>query len=256
MTATMYQLPTPSVRDRVSAEEWAARVELACAYRIAGHHGWNHMVFNHISYKIPGSKNEFLLNPYGLLYREITASSLVKINLDGDILDDSPHDIIEAGWVIHSAIHAARPDVKCIIHTHTTAGVAVGVQKEGLLPVNMAAIYFYNRIGYHDYEGPSINLEERERLAEHLGQHDALILRNHGLISCGDSIGKAMFRHYQLESACAVQVAALAGGRELHFPPPEMCEAASRSSNRPKPIDKVWAAYRRMADDLYPGYDA
>ena len=256
MTATMYQLPTPSVRDRVSPEEWAARVELACAYRIAGHHGWNHMVFNHISYKILGSKNEFLLNPYGLLYREITASSLVKINLDGDILDDSPHDIIEAGWVIHSAIHAARPDVKCIIHTHTKAGVAVGVQEEGLLPVNMAAIYFYNRIGYHDYEGPSINLEERERLADHLGQHNALILRNHGLISCGDSIGMAMFRHYQLESACEVQVAALSSGRKLHFPTPEVCEAASRSSNRPKQIDKVWDAYRRMADDLYPGYDA
>jgi len=256
MVAKMYQVPSPSVRDRVSPEEWEARVELACAYRVAWHHGWYSQIFNHISYKIPGTNEEFLLNPLGFLYREITASSLCKIDLEGNTLDGNPYGVIQAGWIIHSAIHKARPDVKCIIHTHSRDGIAIGAQKWGLLPVNMAAILFHDRISYHDYEGPSIETDERDRLAANLGKNNALVMRNHGLITCGPDIGDTMWLHHQLESACTAQVAALSAGREnLYLPDPEMVEQAARRSNRPRTHEKVWAAYRRLADDMYPGYD-
>jgi ribulose-5-phosphate 4-epimerase/fuculose-1-phosphate aldolase len=256
MVARMYDLPARSMRDRVSPEEWEARVELACAYRVAWHFGWYSQIFNHISYKIPGNNEEFLLNPYGFLYREITASSLVKIDLEGNTLDGSPHGVIQAGWVIHSAVHKARSDVKCIVHTHSKDGIAVSAQKWGLLPVNMAAILFHNRVSYHDYEGPSIDTDERQRLASKLGTNNVLILRNHGLITCGPDIADAMWRHYQLEAACTAQVAALSGGYEnLYLPSDEMLEQASARSNRPRTHEINWAAHRRLADDLYPGYD-
>lgn len=255
MTATLSPLPGRSVRDRVSPEEWAARVELACAYRIADHHGWTHMVYNHISSKIPGTQDRFLINPFGFMFREITASSLVKVDLEGNIQDDSPHEVIRAGWIIHSAVHATRPEVICVWHTHTLDGMAVGAQKDGLLPLNMGALHFYNRIGYHDYEGPSIDTGERQRLATALGKHDALILRNHGLLTCGTSIGDTFHTMFQLEKACSTQVATLAGGRELHLPPLEVCKHSEKSSERPnRGLDLVWAAYRRLADELYPGY--
>ena len=256
MVARMSDLPARSMRERVSPEEWEARCELAAAYRVGWHYGWYAQMFNHISYKIPGTNDEFLLNPFGFLYREITASNLVKIDLEGNTLDGSPHGVIQAGWIIHSAIHKARPDVKCIVHTHTKDGIAVGAQKWGLLPVNMAAIMFHNRASYHEYEGPSIETDERERLAENLGENNVLFLRNHGLITCGDSIPTAMWRHYQLEAACTAQVAALSGGYEnLHLPDPKMIEQAAARSNRTRSHEANWEAHRRLADDLYPGYD-
>ena len=243
------------MRDRVSAEEWETRVELACAYRIADHLGWTHMVYNHISAKVPGDGETFLINPFGFMFREITASSLIKVDLEGNVLDDTPHEVIRAGWVIHGAVHAARPEVRCVWHTHTVDGMAVGAQKDGLLPLNMGALQFHRRIGYHDYEGPSLDTAERERLAGALGPHNALILRNHGLLTCGTSIGETFVTMFQLEKACTAQVATLAGGRELHVPPPEVCERSARLSERPnRRLDLVWDAYRRLADALFPTY--
>ena len=254
MTAVI-QFPVPSVRDKVSPAEWKTRVDLAAAYRIAHHLGWTHTIYNHISAKVPGADNQFLLNPFGLMYREITASSLVKVDLEGNVLDDSPFEVIRAGWVIHGAVHGAREDVRCVWHTHTIAGMAVGAQKAGLLPLNMGAMHFHNRIGYHDYEGPSLDPAEQPRIVAALGRHNALILRNHGLLTCGADIGATFVTHYQLEKACAAQVATLAGGGALHIPPPEVCEHSATLSARPnKGIHMIWDAYQRLADDLDPSY--
>ena len=249
-------LKNDSVRNRVSEDEWQTRVNLAAAYRLAAHHGWTHMIYNHISARVPGRDEHFLINPLGFFYREITASCLVKVDLDGTIVDETPYSIIQAGFVIHSAVHRARPDVKCVMHTHTTAGIAVGAQKQGLLPHSMGACLFYNRIGYHAYEGPSLDLAERERLAQNLGLHNALVLRNHGLLTCGPNIGAAFHHMYQLEMACQSQIAAMAGGTELHLPPPEVCEHSARLTARPdkNPERLIWPAYIRLCDDLYPDY--
>ena len=256
MTATVSKLEIPSVRDRVGAEEWQTRVDLAAAYRIADYHGWTHLVYNHISARVPGRDEHFLINPLGLRFKEITASSLVKVDLDGTIVDPTPYEVIRAGFVIHSAVHAARADVKCVWHTHTVAGMAVGAQRHGLLPLNMGALHFYNRIGYHDYEGPSRDIDERERLAAALGGHPALILRNHGLLAVGPTIGQTFVTMWQLEKACAAQVATLAGNPELHVPPPEVCERSARLSEQPQRSgDEVtWPAYLRLADELDPSF--
>ena len=181
----------PSLKGRVSEEEWKARVDLACAYRLVAQQGWLHGIANHISMRVPGEDEHFLLNPYGLEYREVTASSLVKIDLDGNKIMDGPFGVNRAGFVIHSAIHTARKDITCAIHTHTPAGMAVSSLKCGLLPLNMSAIRFHNRIAYHDYEGVTLDTEERERIAEHLGDKYAMILRNHGLLTLGRNIGEA-----------------------------------------------------------------
>ena len=252
MTATVSALHIPSLRPRVSPEEWETRVDLARAYRIADHMGWTHMVYNHISAKVPGTKGQFLLNPFGLMYREITASSLVKVDLEGNVLEDSPYEVIRAGWIIHGAVHAARADVNCVWHTHTIAGMAVGAQKGGLLPLTMSALWFDNRIGYHDYEGPSLDPAEQARIAAALGPHNALVLRNHGLLTCGASIGETFVTQFELEKACEAQVAALAGGREPHVPSPEVRERSA--TMREESDDRIWQAYARLADDLDPSY--
>lgn len=257
MVVQMNDIPERSLRGKVSEVEWEARVELACAYRMAYHYGWYSQIFNHISYKIPGTDGEFLLNPLGFFYDEITASNLVKVDLEGNTLDGSPHGVIQAGWIIHSAIHAARSDVRCIVHTHSDDGVAVSAQKWGLLPVNMTAIMFHNRVAYHDYEGPSIETDERERLAANMGKDKyAMILRNHGLITCGESVPEAMYRHHQFERSCTAQVRALSGGYEnLQLPSAEVIEEANRRSNRKRDYTPNWQAHVRMVDRMYPGYD-
>ena len=184
-----YHTEFASVQAAVSPEEWKARVDLAAAYRLVDIYGMTDLIYNHITVRIHGTEH-LLINLYGLLYKEITASSLVKIDFEGNIISkpDTDYGINQAGYVIHGAIHKARPDVASVIHTHTRAGMAVSAMKCGLLPLTQTSIRFHGNIGYHDYEGPAINVDERERLVESLGVHDALILRKHGLLTCGASI--------------------------------------------------------------------
>ena len=219
------------VREQVSAEEWETRVDLAACYRLVEHYGMTEMVANHNSARVPGTEDEFQINPYGAFYDEITASSLVKVNIDGDILfNATDYDVNRAGYVIHSAVHAGRPDVACVIHTHTIAGMAVSAMRCGLLPLAQTSMRFA-KLGYHDYEGVALNLEERERLVRDLGEHEGMILRNHGLLVVGASIPEAFNNIYRLERACQVQVAALASGTETTLPADEV-------------VEQTWALYQ------------
>ncbi len=216
--ATTALVDLTSVRARVSNEEWETRVDLAAAYRLVAHYGWDDLIFTHISARVPGPDHHFLINPYGLMFSEICASNLVKVDLDGNVVEPTPYFVNPAGFTIHSAVHAAREDARCVIHLHTVAGVAVSCQEHGLLPLNQTAIRFHGRIGYHDYEGPAINLDERERIVESLGEHDALIMRSHGLLTCGPNIPQAFNTLYQLEMSCRGQVDAMAARTELTMP--------------------------------------
>src|SRR6187397_1274475 len=191
MTANVHKL-TPSVRDRVSAGEWETRVDLAACYRLAAHFRMTDLIYTHISARVPGPEHHFLINAFGLLWDEISASTLVKVTLEGEIVDDpTGNGINRAGYVIHSAVHRARPEIHCVMHTHTSAGIAVSAQEDGLLPLSQHAMRFTGCIAYHDYEGLALELDEQKRLVADLGTHKALILRNHGLLTCGESIGEA-----------------------------------------------------------------
>ena len=209
-----------SVRDEVSPQEWQTRVELAACYRLVDHFGMTDLIYNHITARIPGTPDHLLINLYGLLYKEITASSLVKIDLEGTELQkqNTDYGINKSGYVIHGAIHRARPDATCVLHTHTRAGMAVSAMKCGLLPISQTAIRFVGHIGYHDYEGPAVDPAERERLVRDLGPHDAMILKNHGLLTCGATIQQAFNTMYQLELSCRGQVDAMAARTELELP--------------------------------------
>lgn len=215
-----------SIRDEVSADEWRVRVDLAACYRLVDAYGMTDLTYNHITARVPGPQHHILINLYGLLYKEITASSLVKIDLDGEIVwkPDTDYGINRSGFVIHGAIHRARKDVTCVLHTHTRAGMAVAAMKCGLLPLTQTGMRFEGHIGYHDYEGPATGLDERERLVRDLGPHDAMILRNHGLLSCGATIQQAFNTMYQLEMACRAQVDAMAARTDLVIPPREVLE--------------------------------
>jgi ribulose-5-phosphate 4-epimerase/fuculose-1-phosphate aldolase len=215
-----YATSFKSLRDEVTEEEWRTRVELAACYRLVDSYDMTDLIYNHITARIPGTADHLLINLYGLLYREITASSLVRIDLDGEILakPDTDYDINKSGYVIHGAIHRARPDVGCIIHTHTRAGMAVSAMTCGLLPISQTAIRFVGHIGYHDYEGPAIDLAERERLVRDLSEHNALMLRNHGLLTCGPTIQEAFNTMYQLELSCRAQVDVMAAGTDITMP--------------------------------------
>ncbi len=237
--------------------EWRARVELAACYRVMARYGMSDLIFNHISLRVPGTEH-VLINAYGYLYTEITASNLCKIDLDGRILfePDVGFGVNLAGYIIHSAIHQAREDVQCVIHTHTRAGMAVAAMDCGLLPLNQFSMRFYNRLGYHDYEGPASETEERERLARDIGTHNALILRNHGLLACGGSVAEAFYRMYSLENACKVQVDAMTAGAKLRQADPEVCEQSARTveGNSPVRDPKLWAALIRQLDTESPDY--
>ncbi|MEM8548536.1 MAG: class II aldolase/adducin family protein [Pseudomonadota bacterium] len=222
---------TLNAKAQVSDDEWATRVDLAAAYRLIALHGWDDLIFTHISAAVPGEPGHFLINPYGMLFEEITASSLVKINLAGDKVMESPYPINPAGFTIHSAIHEVRHDVKCVMHTHTRAGIAVSAQKQGLLPLSQQSLFLVGVTGYHDYEGVALNEEEKPRLVADLGQRPALILRNHGLLTAADSIAGAFLVMYTLESACQIQIAAQSGGGELtHIPAPILAGAAQQQA--------------------------
>ena len=250
MTAIAEQLDISTLRDQVGAEEWETRVELAACYRLVALYGWTHLVANHISARVRGADDQFLINPYGLMYEEITASSLVKVDLDGTILSDTEYAINEAGYVIHSAVHGARHDVQCVLHTHTEAGMAVSALASGLLPITMSAIRFHERIGYHDYEGITLDVEERQRIVADLGPHMAMILRNHGLLTCGRTIGEAFVLMYHLEKACRAQLGALARPDDIVQPPPEVCEKSARQSSRHNQGEIAWPALVRQMDRL------
>jgi ribulose-5-phosphate 4-epimerase/fuculose-1-phosphate aldolase len=205
-TAVKYEAPATGAA-AFSPEEWKLRVELAACYRVFDHLGWIEMIFNHITMRVPGPEHHFLINPFGLHYSEVTASNLVKIDLDGKIVGHSDYPVNPAGFVIHSAIHAAVPDALCIMHTHTTAGLAVASSKRGLVPTNFYSSAVIDRVAYHDFEGPSVHDDEKPRLVRDLGDKPALILRNHGLLCYGKTIAGAFDLHYRLQRACEVQVA-------------------------------------------------
>ena len=252
-----------SVRGRVAAAEWAVRVELAACYRLVAHYGWTDLTFTHISARIPWTDDQFLLNPFGLYFDEVTASSLIKVDGDGHILSpegqpiDAPRRTInEAGFVIHSAIHRARHDVACVLHTHTPAGMAVAMQEDGLLFASQHAQMFFGKIGYHDHEGFALDLSERERLAADIADKPVLILRNHGLLVAGPTIPMTFSLTWHLEKACQAQVLAMAGGAKIHLPSAAASEqTVRRTYSADSAIGTVeWPGLLRKVDRLDPSY--
>ena len=244
--------PSRRVQDIVSEAEWNTRINLAAAYRLIAHFGMSDLIYNHITARVPGSHTEFLINPYGMMYEEITASSLVKVDLDGNVLFnvDDNFSVNRAGYVIHSAIHAARHDVECVIHTHTRAGMAVSVLECGLLPLTQMAMRF-DSIAYHEYEGVAVDLDEQSRLVKDLGERDVMVLRNHGLLSVEKSIAEAFNAMYWLEMACRAQVDAMACNTPLHVPPQAVVEKTNHlyrpQVRRPFGVME-WPAMLRLLD--------
>lgn len=251
------KLSIPEVRSRVSPEEWALRTDLAAAYRLVAHFGWSDLVFTHISARVPGSDHHFLINPYGLLFDEITASSLVKVDLQGAKVMDSPYPVNPAGFVIHSAVHAAREDAQCVLHVHSANGIAVSAQKGGLLPVSQQSIFVHSSLGYHDYEGVALLDDEKPRLVRDLGHNTFLMLRNHGLLTVGTSVAEAFLAMYLFESACNIQLRAQSGGGELiPIPQPILdgAKAAQQAVTRGMGANLVWPGLLRKLDRIDPGF--
>ncbi|HGM6307958.1 class II aldolase/adducin family protein [Pseudomonas putida] len=249
----------------MNATEQRLRQELAACYRLIAHFRMSDLIFTHISLRLPGPEHHFLINPYGLLFDEITASSLVKIDLQGRPVEPSPHPVNPAGFVIHSAIHAAREDAHCVLHTHTRAGCAVAALECGLLPVNQMSMEFYGRVAYHAYEGIALDMDEQQRLVADLGDKPVMILRNHGLLATGGSVAEAFLRMYYLEKACEIQLAAQSAGQVI-LPPAEVCAHTERQFNAPgrglkqgeltdpDALQLAWAALLRMLERVAPGY--
>lgn len=230
MNSSSISLPI-SIKNQVSADEWQTRVDLAACYRLVAQYGWDDLVFTHITAKIPGVENQFLINPYGMMFAEITASSLVKIDLFGKKLDeDNLHPVNPAGFVIHSAIHAARHDAKCVLHVHTPNGIAVSAQKGGVLPISQQSIFVLSSLAYHDYEGVALNDDEKPRLVRDLGDKSFFMLRNHGLLTVGETIADAFQAMYIFETTCMIQVRAQAGGSELISIPQPILDGAKQQA--------------------------
>lgn len=236
--------------------EAEARFQLAAVYRLMAHFGLDDLVYTHISARVPGEQHHFLINPYGLFFNEITASSLVKIDYDGNVVEPTQYEVNRTGFVIHSAIHMARPDVACVLHAHTRAGVAVSCLKEGLLPLNQTATQFYNRVAYHEYEGLALDLSERERLIRDLGSKDVMILRNHGLLAVGPSMPLAFNRIYYLDQSCRYQIDALSTGREVTSLSANVGEHTARQFEEEFLEGGVreWPGLLRILDRLDPSF--
>jgi ribulose-5-phosphate 4-epimerase/fuculose-1-phosphate aldolase len=248
-----------SLRAEMPSAEWEQRVELAACYRLLAHYRMTDLIYTHSTVRVPGEPGRFLINPYGYRWEEVTASSLVKIDIDGNKVGDSPHRVNPAGFTIHSAVHMARHDAVCVIHTHTRAGMAVSAMKDGLLPISQIALQFYGRLGVHDYEGVALDLDERQRIIADLGASNCgVILRNHGLLTVGRTVAEAFQLMFYLDRACEVQVSALSMGRELVIPPPEVCEKVGQQSDQMAlddgDLQLEWAAHLRMLDALDPSY--
>jgi ribulose-5-phosphate 4-epimerase/fuculose-1-phosphate aldolase len=245
-----------SLQSRVTAAEWRTRVDLAACYRLVAHYGWDDLIFTHISARVPGPETHFLINPYGMMFDEITASSLVKIDLRGRKVTDSTYDINPAGFTIHSAVHEARHDAHCVLHLHTTAGVAVSAQKDGLLPISQQALFPLSALSYHAYEGVALNPGEKPRLVADLGANNFMILRNHGLLTCGETVAEAFLNMYVLQRACEVQVTAQGGQSLVSIPQPILAgiQAASKTVTRGAGAQLAWPGLLRKMDRLDPEY--
>ena len=253
-------LAIPSLENRVSADEWQARVDLAAAYRLVAQFKWDDLVFTHISARVPGTEGQFLINPYGLLFEEITASSLIRIDLQGNKLCDSPFAVNPAGFTIHSAVHAVRHDAQCVMHTHTLNGIAVSAQQGGVLPLSQQSIFVLGSLGYHDYEGVALRDDEKARLVADLGRNNYLMLRNHGLLTLGPTIADAFLAMYLFETVCTIQVRAMAGGAPLiHVDPRIIATAAEQARQATRGAGGgalTWPGLLRRLDRADPSYRA
>lgn len=241
-----------------SQDEQNLRVELAAAYRLVHYYGMTETIHSHISVRIQSEPAIFLINPYGMLFDEIRASDLVRVDVNGNKIDATDAEVNQAGFTIHSAIHLGCPDAHAIAHTHTVSGMAVAAMEEGLLPLNQASMEFYNRVAYHDYEGISLDLDERDRLVASLGQKNCLILRNHGLLTVGRTVAEALYYMYNLNKACEIQVNVLGTSTKPILPPPEICEHTARQFEEPtfhnQEVARIWEANRRLLDRLDSSY--
>jgi ribulose-5-phosphate 4-epimerase/fuculose-1-phosphate aldolase len=246
-----------SVKDKVSAAEWTVRVDLAACYRLVAQYGWDDLVFTHISARVPGGEHHFLINPYGMLFEEVTASSLVKVDIRGAKVMESPFDINPAGFVIHSAIHAAREDAHCVLHLHTSAGVAVSCQKEGVLPISQQSLFVLSNLAYHDYEGVALNDAEKPRLVSDFGKNTFLLLRNQGLLTAAPSIADAFLAMFTLQRACEIQIMAQSGGGALNPIPKSILDGARAQAaqvTRGLGGALAWPAILRKLDRLDPSF--
>lgn len=253
----MSQTKTAMVRHHVSAEEWQMRVNLAAAYRLIAMYGWDDLIFTHLSARVPNEGHHFLINPYGMTFDEITASSLVKVDIDGNVVMETPYFINPAGFMIHSAVHAAREDAACVMHTHSLYGVAVSVQKNGLLPLSQQSLFPLSSLAYHDYEGVALNEEEKPRLVADLGEKNFLILRNHGLLTVGSSVADAFLGIYILEKACKVQILAQSANSELTTIAPQVLQGiAAQIGAVTKGMggELAWPGLLRKLDKLDTSY--
>jgi ribulose-5-phosphate 4-epimerase/fuculose-1-phosphate aldolase len=247
----------PSLEGRVSAEEWAVRVDLAAAYRMVAYYGWDDLIFTHLSARVPGPEHHFLLNPYNLMFEEVTASSLVKVDVDGNAVDPTPFITNPAGFTIHSAIHMAREDAQAVMHLHTPAGQAVSAHAEGLLPLTQTAMLIRGQLGFHDYEGVAVDLGERERLVANLGDKSGMILRNHGTLTVGSTVGECFVKLYFLERACEAQIMALSAGADISHPPQGSPEVAAEQGTAGLTVAAnllAWPALKRKAYRLDPSF--
>jgi ribulose-5-phosphate 4-epimerase/fuculose-1-phosphate aldolase len=250
-------LDIPSLQGKVSNEEWAIRVDLACAYRMVAYYGWDDLIFTHLSARIPGPDHHFLLNPYQLMFEEVTASSLVKVDVQGNPVDPTPFITNPAGFTIHSAIHMAREDAHAVMHLHTPAGQAVAAHGEGLLPLTQTAMLIRQDVAFHDYEGVAVDLDERERLVANLGDKSAMILRNHGTLAVGKNVGECFVKLYFLERACQAQVMALSAGEDINMPPqgaPEVTAEQGAMGLNVAANLLAWPALKRKAYRLDPSF--
>jgi ribulose-5-phosphate 4-epimerase/fuculose-1-phosphate aldolase len=239
----------------MSEAERKLRIDLAASYRLAHLHGWTDVIYTHISVRVPGPDHHFLINPFGMAFDEITASSLVKIDMDGNKVSDSPYPVNGAGFVIHSAVHMSRPDAQCVMHLHNDSGVALSMMGEGLLPLSQHAMMFYNRIGYHDYEGIALSLDERTRLIRDLGTHHALILHNHGLLTVGETVAAAYMRMNYLDKSATTQMMAMAATKDLRVPPHDVAELTAQQHEKGGRLgDREWPALMRKLDRIDPSY--
>jgi len=256
--APLQSVEIPSLEGKVSAEEWKVRVDLAAAYRLIAYYGWDDLIFTHLSARIPGPEHHFLLNPYNLMFEEVTASSLVKVDVEGRAVEPSPFITNPAGFTIHSAIHMAREDAQAVVHLHTPHGQAVSAHGDGLLPLTQTAMLIRDEVAYHDYEGVAVDLDERERIVADLGTKGAMLLRNHGTLAVGESVGEAFLRIYFLERACQAQILALSAGEgNLNNPPQGAPEVAAQQGKMGLKLAAgalAWPALLRKAYRLDPSF--
>ena len=257
INAPLDTIEIPSLEGKVSDEEWELRVDLAAAYRMVAYYGWDDLIFTHLSVRIPGPEHHFLLNPYNLMFEEVTASSLIKVDVEGNAVEPTPFITNPAGFTIHSAIHMAREDAHAVMHLHTPQGQAVSAQGDGLMPLTQAAMLVREDLAYHDYEGIAVDLDERERIVADLGSKNVMLLRNHGTLAVGETVGEAFIRLYTLERACQAQIMALSAGENINNPPQGSPEVAARQGAVGLKIAAkllAWPALKRKAYRLDPNF--